>query len=364
MFATRNRDENAIHQQQTAAASKPLNQGIKGLAPKTPGNKAKIPFNDENAAFGKTGGQGKNGGLFGGAKTGKAEKVTAFVTPAGPRTRAPLGAKTTNAKALQTPAPPSAVKASATKPTSPRLRRAKVKIHTATPDPLDDDGVADIEYMPPRGVPLPDLPEDDWPLDRTFPQFDGANLTKGMWEEFRPATKGSDDELSDFDEKCAKAEAGRKRREAAERRPATVKARSAVSALSEVDGHERKRVGPGFAAPTAATRARMPATTASKKATTVAPANARHTAAKVASNSTLGYSKGRAVSASARVPLVGIHEKPVSRTVFKKASPSKATMAAGMTLNDLLDLQVVEEETEPQPCIGVDDELADFQLQL
>lgn len=85
MFATRNHNENAIYEQQTAAAAKPLNQGLKGLAPKTPGAKApKTPFkisrNDENAAFGpgKTGGKGKQGD----EKTGKAER-NAFVTPAG-----------------------------------------------------------------------------------------------------------------------------------------------------------------------------------------------------------------------------------------------------------------------------------------
>jgi hypothetical protein len=77
MFATRTNQENAIYEQQTAAAAKPLNQGIKGLAPKTPGNQLpKTPFrggkNNENITlnFGKTGGKG-----------GKADR-NAFVTPA------------------------------------------------------------------------------------------------------------------------------------------------------------------------------------------------------------------------------------------------------------------------------------------
>ncbi|KAK3677514.1 hypothetical protein LTR78_002364 [Recurvomyces mirabilis] len=376
MFATRNHDENAIHQQQTAAASKPLNQGIKGLAPKTPGNRApKTPFkaakNDENAAFGKTGGKGKDGGLFGDIKTVKADKSTTFVTPAGPRTRAPLGAKTTNAKAnlLQTPALPSATKGSATKPASPRLRRAKVKIHTATSDPLDDDGVPDIEYMPPREVPLADYPEEDWPLDRTFPQFDGNNLTKGVWEEFGPKDKGSDDELSDFEEKCAKAEAGKKKREEQERRPGTVKSKSAASALAKVDGQARQKVVPNFAAPTAAARARMPSMLAGKKTgATSTSGNTRHTVAKAVSNTTLGYSKGRAVSATARAPLSSIHEKPIASGVTKQSSIDKTHMAGGMTFTELLGLREAEEEgeedQEPLPRIGVDDELADFQLQL
>lgn len=77
MFAPRVDQENTIHAHQQAAASKPLNQGLKGLAAKTPARK--IPLNDENATEilgGKTGkGLTKNGG-------GKLDK-SAFVTPAG-----------------------------------------------------------------------------------------------------------------------------------------------------------------------------------------------------------------------------------------------------------------------------------------
>ena len=89
MFAARTNNENAIYEQQTAAAAKPLNQGVKGLAPKTPANKApktpfKVPLNDENATLGlgKTGGKGKQDSLFGEGKSGKMDR-NAFVTPAG-----------------------------------------------------------------------------------------------------------------------------------------------------------------------------------------------------------------------------------------------------------------------------------------
>lgn len=78
MFTNRANQENAIYEQQTAAAAKSLNQGYKGLAPKTPGNDAsKTPFkiqrNDENmlAAQGKAGG-----------KDIKGTRAQAFVTPA------------------------------------------------------------------------------------------------------------------------------------------------------------------------------------------------------------------------------------------------------------------------------------------
>lgn len=58
MFVARDQ-ENLVHARQQAAASKPLNQGVRQLQPKTPGNRPpKTPFkgagNDENnlAPFG------------------------------------------------------------------------------------------------------------------------------------------------------------------------------------------------------------------------------------------------------------------------------------------------------------------------
>lgn len=82
MLAARNQ-ENLVHAQQTAAASKPLNQGHRSLNPKTPGP-AKTPFgksrNDENRPFGynnfKT--EGKGIGIKGDGN--------AFVTPLGTST--------------------------------------------------------------------------------------------------------------------------------------------------------------------------------------------------------------------------------------------------------------------------------------
>lgn len=149
MFSTRVDQENLVYNHQAAAAAKPLNQT------KTPGNKApKTPFranrNDENNAFlrGKSAFKETKGKDF--------VKPDAFVTPAGPRTRAPLGAKTTNAKglALQTPGAFTNAGHSAKnsqKPVSPRLRKAKVKIHRAEVVPVDaHDEEPEIEYMPPR----------------------------------------------------------------------------------------------------------------------------------------------------------------------------------------------------------------------
>ena len=88
MLAAHIDQENFVHGQQTTAAAKPLNQGTKGYAAKTPGHKApktpfKVPLNDENALF--------RGGKSVLKTNGKADDKTAklvfdksaFQTPAG-----------------------------------------------------------------------------------------------------------------------------------------------------------------------------------------------------------------------------------------------------------------------------------------
>jgi hypothetical protein len=163
MLAARIDQENLVHEQQTAAAAKPLNQGLRGLTAKTPGNKApktpfKVPLNDENAQFNagksvlKTNGKGLDNTI---GKKGPVFNKNAFVTPAGPRNRPALGVKTTNAKAnvFKTPGnpniEPSPLKTQKTG--SPRLRRPKLKVHKAEvieAESSDDD--VDYEYMPPK----------------------------------------------------------------------------------------------------------------------------------------------------------------------------------------------------------------------
>ncbi|KEF51918.1 uncharacterized protein A1O9_11907 [Exophiala aquamarina CBS 119918] len=167
MLALRDQ-ENLAHAHQTAAAGKPLNQTIRGLQPKTPGN-FKTPFrpskNDENRPL-----------EFKGQKTtlkngpSKLEK-NAFVTPLAPRSRAPLGQKTTNAKAhaFQTPAPaPLTIKPGKTVQKHSSTRRsARSKISIAQSEPVDadvltkkqhEDEEPDFGYAPPPPVALPDPP--------------------------------------------------------------------------------------------------------------------------------------------------------------------------------------------------------------
>ncbi|USW57884.1 hypothetical protein Slin15195_G112030 [Septoria linicola] len=356
MFATRNQDENAINTHQQAAAAKPLNASVRGLAPKTPANKAafKTPAqgnkNDENSKrdFGKTGG----------GKEGKVDR-NAFITPANNRVRAPLGNKTTNAKALQTPAlqVPEEDKAKAT---SPRLRRSKIKVHESLDTAHDvlntDPEEREIEYMPPREVPLNNDPDDILPYPMNMDVLKGKNLTRGWWSEYSGKVDNDEDsELSDFEEKMKKAkkEEEKRMKPASSSRtgtqvplkaaPTTMRAQKAASALSSRP--TTKPAVPSFAAPTAMTRARLAGSTvpAGRKPAPAA-GNPRFAAAKAASNSTIGYSKGRSVSASTRPPLSSIHARPPP---VKKEEPKPST------LDNLLKLGAMDIEDEDDADVGL-----------
>ena len=159
--------ENLFHNHQTAAAGKTQNQSIRALHPKTPGN-LKTPFrpakNDENLPFTFNGQKavGKDGP--------KKMDKNAFVTPLAPRNRAPLGAKTTNAKAqpfLTPAAGPLTIKPARTAQKHSTTRRsAKSNIAIAASEPVDADILSkkpeedepDFGYAPPTPVELPDPP--------------------------------------------------------------------------------------------------------------------------------------------------------------------------------------------------------------
>ncbi|KAF2857459.1 hypothetical protein K470DRAFT_238386 [Piedraia hortae CBS 480.64] len=338
MFVARN-NENAIYEQQTAIAAK----GGLELAPKTPGKSLKTDENAKTLA-GKVG--GKND----------------FKTPAQTRTRAPLGVKTTNAKmtAFATPAPEKGNFQRSS--ISPRLRRPRVKPQ-AVADPLGaDENVPEVEYMAPRGIPLPDEPQ-EWPRDRKYPQFEGKNLTRGIFDR---DSAGEDEELSDFEEKLRAIDARRKKSVATKAKPVgTVVAKRAASSLANVESKLINR-GPSFAAPTAATKSRFLAGVKKDAPINDArTANARHVVAKAASNTTLGYSKGRAIRGATRP---STRNNSVSSIGKENISPARRDDLIGgsSTLDNLFNLGPVNEADEDElfgtTADSGEDYMADFQL--
>ncbi|KAL4865970.1 hypothetical protein BDV12DRAFT_140629 [Aspergillus spectabilis] len=376
MLALRDQ-ENLVHAHQTVAASKPLNQGGKQLQPKTPGNRApktpfKVPLKDENdpLAFGKNtvktiGKQNENV---------RPSVKDAFVTPMGDaRQRAPLGMKTTNAKAkgLQTPgAPLGTIKLERTvkKGSTQRVKKFSPFVEQSRPEvqvqPLLDD-VPDIEYMPPKPKDLPDHP-DDITYDTTFPQFQPKNLALGLESVYGDNEIGNDgltkrqrkfqqnsaaydkmvdeeilkqvesigfSEPSDDDHSSQPPVAEISQRRGESRHPivtagkskyttgvSTVRARDAAKALS---GSERS-VPRTRAAPIVKPRARVTSSLfPSKKPRAPAnPSSLRHTAAAATSRTTVGYTKGREVSSR----LHGKAKTPTTQPACKAAlSPETYT---------------------------------------
>ncbi|KAF1929787.1 uncharacterized protein M421DRAFT_129684 [Didymella exigua CBS 183.55] len=375
--------ENAVRSLQLGPAGKPLAAGAKSLGAKTPGNKApktpfKVPLNDENV-FTKAGkGDGKGSLVMPTNKGGKLD-ASAFVTPAGPRNRAPLGAKTTNAKgkAFQTPAPLGS--SARTLKASPRLRRPKVKVHQPEVDAGSEDDVPEMEYMPPKEVPLLDDMDDYIPRDWDLSILSGPDAMRGITSAYHNPTeddgrtrgqrefeeslerdrKKRDDEFDRvFAAQMAQDDAETRRyfgiteprKEAPERRkeapkptvratatarPATglstMRARSAATALAPTDG-STPRVGASTAA------ARVPTGIVSGRKTSKTPVestttrHARHASALASSKSTIGYAQGRAVrSGSAMRPPLSNVTKPVGPSVStaRRAGSTMPCFATG-----------------------------------
>jgi len=199
--------------------------------------------------------------------------------------------------------------------------------------------------MPPRPVPLPDDPTDCWPSDRTYPQFEGMNFCRGWTSEFDPPK--DEDALSDFGEKVRQIEE-RERKE--KFGLGTVKARHAAGTLGSTG-----RV------PLVENKTRVPFTAEKKSLHAGSMAgNSRHTAAKVASKTTLGYSQGRRTVSGMKK-----HGAAGSSAGGTAVRGGKESAGENVALNKLFKLSrsVEEEEDEAlKGSLGFEDELEGFQL--
>lgn len=367
MLAARDQ-ESLVYSHQTNAASKPLKQGIRATQSKTPGQRApKTPFrawlNDENnpTAFGgqpkaiKALGKGDENGLQPIGKAGKLNS-NAFITPmgkeellshtylrltdvAGPRVRAPLGIKTTNTKAIQTPAPLQTTKPEKTlKQVSTGRKSAKSKIRIAPSEPVDADilsrdadlEVPEVEYCPPPPIELPDPPE-EITYDDSFPYLRGSNLCAGYSDVYDVPRDEHGVSLRERKEEETHARMlqqieDKLREEIAKPWPlddeddiveatiaaghrttlnnssniATARAKGAISALSS---RPQTRLPSVATKETASSiqKKKPSSSLAATKTSILQPTNQhpmRHNAAVAASKTTIGYSKGRNVSAN------------------------------------------------------------------
>lgn len=256
--------------------------------------------------------------------------------------------KTTNAKAsaFHTPAPLSA--SAKTHKASPRLRRPKVKVQPDVQHAEEHD-VPDVEYMPPKELPLPDDMDDYLPRDWKIPSFanggvgdvyhnpledDGRTKLQRQFEEaLQRDTRKRDEEFDrvlDQQLERDQADAARhfgvalpnkflpKPTSSAARLPrqtpagpSTIKAKSAAAALSE----PRRP----YAASTAANKSRLQSSQAADKKSITNSSAARHAAAAAASKSTIGYAQGRENATSRLQP-----RKPLSNVI--KPAPFSVTV--------------------------------------
>ncbi|KAL1977629.1 hypothetical protein VTN31DRAFT_488 [Thermomyces dupontii] len=416
MLALRDQ-ENLVHSHQTAAAAK--NQGLRQLQPKTPGTRVpktpfRVPLNDENdpLAFGKQTVKG-NGGRN--ENTLKPVK-DAFVTPMGPRNRAPLGNKTTNAKAraLQTPAG----KEGALKPKTNGKSSTTQNVKKAAPEvqppqrqivskPQEEE-VPDVEYAPPKPKDLPDDP-DEIIYDTTFPQFQPQNIARGWEKVYYHGPVGEDgltererkfkedsiaydkmvdkmiqkevDNMTlagvnvreDPDTPCWEEMQQQRQKPAKEtekkthtRNIPTVKSRDAAAALAQTSITTRARTNStkttSIKSSTAPKTRKVSSLLMPKKKTSTPadPPPTRHATAAASSRTTVGYAKGRNVSS-----ILQGKQAPKKKTASQKATSAddNQSMSGLATTGRLQDI-VVHEDDLALPIFEEDEETRNFQLTL
>ncbi|SPQ21593.1 865b6a4c-fd55-40fe-b9bb-e937a836b930 [Thermothielavioides terrestris] len=391
-------DQENVYTHQAGASKQQLQAKTPGARyPKTP---LRIPLKDENAHHGfggKTKGNNENNltigkGTAGLGKSGK----PAMVTPAEPRTaRAPLGNKTTNAKARatqQTPGVKSIIREferTSVKPTTtlrpkhapPQIEATKFEVHTDK-DPLEEE---EIEYAPPRPKDIP-YESDVFPDGvLTFEGLKPENLFKGYYQYYynrvdeegktamerkmeerqkRSFARGEEQIRKDMDEfdwsigdipeskdafkkqstatPTAMAAAGKKASHPTARQPSTIasrKAASALATLSKPSGTAQPKpvgtTGPAANKP-ASKGFLLPKRKPAQQVTQPnAPARER-TNALLASRSTLGYNKGRSVSSVVHGSKVDSASRqpqiaPKPRALMRSASTASTSSEATIT---------------------------------
>ncbi|KAL1839349.1 hypothetical protein VTJ49DRAFT_1617 [Mycothermus thermophilus] len=387
MLAAHHDQENRYALQANAAKQQLQAKTPGARYPKTP---LKVPLNDENAARGFNGksvlgGKGNNENALtvgkGGNGLGKSGKMT-MVTPAAPTVRAPLGNKTTNAKAksaFQTPGvkpvdrdlEKTAIRPSSNrrlKQAAPHMEGPKLEVHSDK-TPLEDE---EVEYAPPKPQDIP-YESDVFPDGvLTFDGLKPENLFKGYYRYYfnrvgddgktalerdmeqrqkKSFERGEEQILRDMDEfdwsigdipeskdlfkkkstpPSTTVTSGKVSARPFSKQPSTIASRKAASALSMSAKSSGITTTTAAAAPKPQTKGfllpkRKPAQPLSKPILT-----ARNRAPAVAaSRSTLGYTKGRSVSSAVHGTTTTATARSVStsRTLSTRTATTTASAA-------------------------------------
>ncbi|KAG6011980.1 hypothetical protein E4U43_008011 [Claviceps pusilla] len=352
MLATHRDQENLVHShQQAAIKQQPKSPGARH--PKTPGNHGRNDENAPNTVMGKA-------GLASGARLGGTGKLAmgkatggphSAITPMENRSRAPLGNKTTNAKAknAQNGGIKDAVRdierTQVKKTSSRKLKKQPASLQPVNfniQSDISDGPEADLpkpEYAPPRPTPLPYESDVLPPGGLTFNGLKRENLFKGYYEHFhnpvdengisrmekkfndemaalmRRAEERNQQEIGAFvwspedladnmtsnlcEAKRDSASIARSGSSASHRQAPTVHARRAASALAvHSDKQTRNALRPVPVTGQVTKRPLSAIITGTRTANPVVtrPTTSGNTTGEVASRTTLGYSKGRSAS--------------------------------------------------------------------
>lgn len=338
MLAAHRDQENLVLSQQV-----PTKQGHNSRFPKTP---SRFPQRDENAPAAFTG--------KGGVKTINKGNGTrqAMITPMGTRSRAPLGNKTTNAKAkngqlggvknLVKDIEQTQLKPTAQKPKQRPVGLAPLEIRLKEEQKTFEPQEEEPEYAPPKPKDLP-YESDCFPKDMlTLDGLKKGNLLKGYYQHFynpvddegisrqdrefaetmkKVAARAEEknkretdaltfniNDLSDDEEQVKKPApksslldaSGRKTNGIRTKQPSSLASRRAASALSIHSDTSSNSKGPTMARPTGI---RKPLTSlyqgrkpAARNIVPVKRSHAESATGEAASRTTIGYNRGRSAS--------------------------------------------------------------------
>ncbi|KAG6187473.1 hypothetical protein E4U10_005470 [Claviceps purpurea] len=379
MLAAHRDLENLVHSHQHAATIKQQPKTPGARYPKTPGNHGRNDENAPNIFVGK-------GGLASGAKLGGTGKLALgkatggpqpAVTPMENRSRAPLGNKTTNAKArnAQTGDAKDTVRGiekTQLKQTSSRklkkqpadLRPVKLNIQPDVSKTLQDE-LPIPEYAPPRPTPLPYESDVLPPNGLTFNGLKRGNLLRGYYQHFhnsvdengvsrmekrfnneiaalmQNAEERNLQEMGAFDwnpedvsdntsSTFSPAEAGSvsvasSDISATHKQASTISARRAASALavhSDRQSHSALRPLPIIRHATKRSLSSIMAGTKTAKPVATAPSASGKSPGEIASRTTLGYNRGR--SASSMVHMRSTSHAAKQQLPLRPAPPNHA----------------------------------------